>query len=156
MKILIVEDDDGVYVTFRNLLKDLGAEIFHAETWVQMQDAMRVQTFDAILLDLGLPDSGTYDTISKIHDLKMSAPSTAICVITGHPGQTREQAIQAGADDFLHKTSAMRPRTLIQLVANLIGKAGNSKCSQKVDNQMKIAEKATHTVIEQMKPDASR
>lgn len=153
MKLLIVEDDSGVYRTFRSLLKDLGAEIAHAESWAAMKEEMRKVKFDAILLDLGLPDSGTDDTLSKIHDLKMSSPATAICVITGHPGQTRESALEAGADDFLHKTSAMKPRTLIQLVANLLSKAGG--CAQ-MDNQMKIAEKATHTVIQQMNSDGAR
>lgn len=152
MKLLIVEDDSGVYRTFRSLLKDLGAEIVHADSWSAMKEEMRKGQFDAILLDLGLPDSHTDDTLSKIHDLKMSSPATAICVITGHPGQTREAALEAGADDFLHKTSAMKPRTLIQLVANLFSKSGGNK----VENQLRIAETATHTVIQQMKADGTR
>ncbi len=57
-------------------------------------------TPDVILLDLRLPDSDGYATITGIRDCCRAA---RIIVLTGCPGVTAEQAKRSGADAYLDK-----------------------------------------------------
>lgn len=148
MNILIVEDDDGVSDVLHVVMRDLQANIKRVERWHQMMEVLAVERYDVVLLDLGLPDSGTEATLENIKPLKMQFPETAICVITGHPSQTEENALAHGADDFIHKNEVLKPMRLVQKIASLVSRFSNS--GQKLDNQTKMLKEATHRTIKEM------
>ena len=104
LKLLLVEDD----MLFTQLLQDLLAkqpspqmEIVHAQ---QLETALQhlAQTkFDAVLADLGLPDSQGIETFLK---LQHASPDMPIVVLTGSEDLELESNIlQAGAQDYLIK-----------------------------------------------------
>ena len=74
-------------------------------TWVERlsaaQDALTGSTFDAILLDLSLPDSDRIETFRAIRE---RAPLAPVVLMTGI-GDERlaRQAVQEGAQDYLVK-----------------------------------------------------
>jgi len=148
MNLLIVEDDSGVCEMLGRSLRKMSAHIDMAGSWQQMRLFLEQKDYQVLLLDLGLPDSSTDLTLSKIRFLKMEHPNMAICVITGHPSHTKDGALKAGADDFVHKADLMRPPGLIQILSNLISKMGSS--SKKLTDQIKLADDATHHVIREM------
>ena len=148
MNLLIVEDDSGVREMLIRSLRETQYLIDMAVSWGQMEVFLEQKDYQILLLDLGLPDSSTDITLSKIRPLKMEHPEMAICVITGHPAHTKESALKAGADDFVHKTDLMRPPGLIQILSNLISKVGSS--SKKMTDQINLAADATHHVIREM------
>ena len=148
MNLLIVEDDSGVREMLGRSLRKMPSQIDMAVSWEQMTLLLEEKEYQILLLDLGLPDSSTDLTLSRIRPLKMEHPNMAICVITGHPGHTKEEALKAGADDFVHKADLMRPPGLIQILSNLISKMGSS--SKKLTDQIKLADDATHHVIREM------
>jgi len=148
MNILIVEDDPGVSASIIRLLKEVPATLVRAPMWRGMEEALKVSHFDLILLDLGLPDSSTDETLLKIKDLKMRYPATAVCVITGQPSQNAETAQNAGADTFLHKTEVFQPHRLISVISALFSRT--SKASNNLDAQTELLKQAVPAVIEEM------
>lgn len=62
--------------------------------------------YDAILLDLGLPDSDGLDTFRAV---SKAAPHLAIIVVSGlHNWDTAEEAVMLGAQDFVVKGTTRR------------------------------------------------
>ena len=76
-------------------------------------ELLKKDTFDAILLDLTLPDSHGIETVGKVQEFATTVP---IIVLTGlEDGDIALQAIQYGAQDYLVKgqiNSAMIARVI--------------------------------------------
>ena len=103
LKILLVEDDLGDADLTEELLLDSSVvfEIENATCLSEAADKINNETFDAILLDLGLPDSQGMETIRSIREVAQNIP---IVVQTGnHDKQTGLDAIKEGAQDFVVK-----------------------------------------------------
>ena len=149
MRILIVEDDKAVAELIRRVLRPLDAETYLAYDWAGLERALKLFEFDAICLDLGLPDSRTHETLSKIKSLKMSHSRTAIMVITGQPMLTRLQAEEAGADSFLRKEEALERGTLIRSISAVIARV--VRPNAQLEHQMELARQATEHVVQGMK-----
>ncbi len=103
-KVLIVEDNDGDAMLIRKMLEGAEAqhfEVTRAETLSEATKLIGVKTFDAILLDLSLPDS---HGIKTIESLRIVAPSIPVIVMTGLSDETIGlNAVQKGAQDYLVK-----------------------------------------------------
>lgn len=103
MRVLLVEDNPGDVRLIRELLAEVGSE-------VQLSCADRLSagiagvledSFDAVLLDLGLPDSAGLDTLESLLDAVGSVP---VVVMTGLADEEMGvRAVQAGAQDYLVK-----------------------------------------------------
>ncbi len=106
IKLILVEDNSGDARLIREMLKDAGPEIFECE-WVNNLSSglkrLSETKFDALLLDLGLPDS---DGIGTLEKLLSQAPEVPIIVLTGLADDvTGVEAVQKGAQDYLVKGS---------------------------------------------------
>lgn len=148
MDVLLIEDDEGVALVIKKLVSSIGT-VNWTRTWDGGLEALGAHKYDVILLDLGLPDSGTYNTLDSVKPLKMNYPDTAIVVITGQPMITQENVIESGADGFVPKSDLMRPTRLIQLISTLVARATTSNDS--VRSQLILHEKAATEVSEQIK-----
>jgi len=109
LQILLIEDDPGDAELVDGLLQQNPAPRFR----VQRDDRLAAglernsnQHYDAMLLDLGLPDSQGLETVEIAAGRCQDTP---ILVLTG--GDEEElgaNAMQLGADDFIPKTSLSR------------------------------------------------
>lgn len=104
IKVLMVEDD-LVYARFiKEILKEplqVNFELTHADRVKHALDHIDAKDFDAVLLDLNLPDSTGFDTLNRIYE---KAPSTPIIVLTGLADEdVGVSAVQKGAQDYLSK-----------------------------------------------------
>ncbi|MGA2034837.1 MAG: SpoIIE family protein phosphatase [Thermoguttaceae bacterium] len=104
VRILLVEDDpDDVWV-MRNLLGDRWDGPFdlkQVELLALAIERCADESFDVILLDLGLPDSQGLETFFLMHAQCGDVP---IVVLTGYADEgTAIKAVQAGAQDYLVK-----------------------------------------------------
>ena len=149
MKVLLIEDDMGVAQMLESIVSGIGT-VTWAKTWNQGVAEFSSCTYDAILLDLGLPDSGTQTTLSSIKSIKMNCPNTAVIVITGQPMVTEEHALKAGADAFISKNNVMRPTRVIQLISSLVASICDGS-NDTVKHQLVLHEKAATEVSEQFK-----
>lgn len=105
MKVLIVEDEEGAATVLKHFIEPIASEIIVARNLGDalgfISDAVEI---DIITLDLGLPDSGVEQTLSKIQHIRSLRPNSLIIVVTGHEAEAISmQAITAGADGVLSK-----------------------------------------------------
>jgi len=103
MRILLVEDHDpsATTVMVGLSLPTFGHDLQHASSLKAALELVTTTTFDAALVDLGLPDAEGKDAPLAI---KHEAPSLAVVVLTGADfDQVGEVLIRAGIQDFLPK-----------------------------------------------------
>ena len=103
MRILLVEDDSRQAGLLAEALTGCDArfEFAFARTLREAVESVSAEVFDAILLDLNLPDSRSVETVLRMHQVT----PFPIVVLTGEPGDG-EESIRAGADEYLVKGQA--------------------------------------------------
>jgi two-component system, cell cycle sensor histidine kinase and response regulator CckA len=102
-RVLLVEDDPAFLRFLRESLQGLSAELeMSVVTRLSAAIAcLKTQTFDAVLLDLNLPDSSGLSTLQQITAIDGSVP---IVVLTGTDDARQAQdALRLGAQDWLTK-----------------------------------------------------
>ncbi len=119
--ILLVEDDNRLAGMVCDYLGDNGYEVAHAPTGVEAIDLQTARGFDAIILDLMLPDIDGLEVCRtiKAHD------SVPIIMLTakGDP-MDRIIGLEIGADDYLPKP--FEPRELLARLRAIMRRGGNA------------------------------
>ncbi|HUR24564.1 MAG TPA: hybrid sensor histidine kinase/response regulator [Candidatus Thermoplasmatota archaeon] len=88
-----------------------------AASLAEALQALAKHPFDCVLLDLGLPDSTGLATVQAVLDC---APAVPVVVLTGEEdGELADQALQAGAQDFLEKTQ-LEPSNLGRAIRHAV------------------------------------
>ncbi len=104
IKLLLVEDNPGDAELIETVLSEVDSVAFSLTHVTYLCDglyALKENNFDAILLDLSLPDSTGLDSILQI---QAKAPTFPIVVLTGLNDQTLAiTAVRDGAQDYLIK-----------------------------------------------------
>jgi len=104
IKILLVEDNPGDARLIQEMLKEekISAEnIEHVDRLSKGRTRLAEGAIDAVLLDLGLPDSQGLDTFEKVHS---AAPHVPIVILTGFKDDAQGvEAVRRGAQDYLSK-----------------------------------------------------
>jgi DNA-binding NtrC family response regulator len=99
--ILLIEDDEGSRFGFIRYLSKAGYFVREAACLSEARHAVLSQRFDAVLLDLNLPDGNGLDWIIELRENYQDVP---IIVITGHGDvPVAVEAMRRGADNFLTK-----------------------------------------------------
>lgn len=102
-RILLVEDNRGDSILVGEALRDNPDGVFEVERATTLADARTrtaAERFDAILLDLGLPDSRGFDTLAAM----VSTTSAPVLVLTGLDDEAIGlEAVHQGAQDYLVK-----------------------------------------------------
>jgi len=101
--ILIIEDNNADVDLIKQYLKDgsIKEEVIHAPTFFEGIDAMKNNDILLVLLDLSLPDSTGFKTLSNFVEKQ---PNVPVIVLTGTNNEiVGNQSIKAGAQDFLVK-----------------------------------------------------
>lgn len=109
--LLLIEDDVVDQESFRRVFHK--ATQFSVSIAASLHDGIqliRETAFDAVLFDLGLPDSYGIDTIKRMTE---EFPSIPLIVFTGLSDmQTAQEAIRYGVRDYLVKGEASDARVL--------------------------------------------
>jgi DNA-binding NtrC family response regulator len=105
-KILLVDDDEGIQFGFTKYLNKAGYEVTAVSTLSDAKSGVLAHRYDAVLLDLILPDGNGIDWIGSLRE---NYPNIAIVVITGVGDiPLAVRAMSLGADNFLTKPVNMR------------------------------------------------
>ena len=104
IKVLLVEDNPGDARLVSELLSETQAVTFDLAEVRWLREALKrlgEESFDAVLLDLRLPDSEGLDTFLRIHE---SFPGLPVIVLTGLADEELgTNAVAQGAQDYLTK-----------------------------------------------------
>ena len=99
--ILMVDDEPAVLFGYARYFASAGYETADAANLAEARKAVQARRFDAVLLDLNLPDGNGLDWIPSLRE---EHPAVAIIVITGQGDiPTAVEAMRRGADNFLVK-----------------------------------------------------
>lgn len=109
MRILLVEDDAVLREVMTRSLQDAGHRVDQASDMQQARHLWRVQAFDAVLLDLNLPQdardllSGA-SGLTLLREARARGDRTPVLILTAR-NRTEERiaGLDAGADDYLGK-----------------------------------------------------
>ena len=105
MRILLFEDHSQLADSITRGLAGLGFGIDAFPTASAGLNALKAIAYDAVILDLGLPDRDGLDVLSELRQRNSSAP---ILILTARDGiEDRVTGLDAGADDYVVKPFAM-------------------------------------------------
>jgi len=109
MRILLVEDDDVLRQVMHNSLRDAGHRVDTAAHLADARHWWRVQPYDAVLLDLNIPQSadprqGMASGLVALREARARGDRTPVLVLTArNRTDERIEGLDAGADDYLGK-----------------------------------------------------
>jgi DNA-binding response OmpR family regulator len=108
LRILIVDDDARLFELLQSYLEPNGVVSVHAENGRRGLEALAASAFDAVLLDVMMPELDGLKTLQKIRD-KSRVP---VIMLTAKGDETdRVVGLEMGADDYLAKPFS--PRELL-------------------------------------------
>jgi len=112
MRVLLVEDEEGLILTLTDRLVSEGVEVVSAKDGEAGFDLAVSEGFDLILLDVMLPKKNGYDVC---RDLRQRGVETPILMLTAK-GETIDKVLglKLGADDYLTK-----PFEVMELLARI-------------------------------------
>jgi len=105
MRILLVEDDPSVADSVIDGLVSANLEVDHVATGKDAISKALSESFDLILLDLGLPDMDGQDVCRSVREKS----TTPIIILSARSDEIdRVLALEFGADDYMVKPFGMR------------------------------------------------
>lgn len=107
MRVLVVEDDPGIAQGLRLTLGQHGWAVDCVDGLAPAWAALRTETFDAMLLDLGLPDGDGATLLQRLRQASAGGrpdPATPVLIMTARDQvASRIVGLDMGADDYLGK-----------------------------------------------------
>ncbi|WP_460949909.1 response regulator transcription factor [Spirosoma daeguense] len=105
-RVLIVDDEADICLLLSGLLRRLGYQPTCAHFIEEGRQWLQSQQFDAIFLDLNLPDGLGFDLLPSIREKQEMAK---VVMISAFDGQAeRRRATEQGADYFIGKPFTRR------------------------------------------------
>jgi len=129
MRILLVEDDEALSLPLKKELKSSGFAVDIASNGVDGEFMGNEEPYDAIILDLGLPDKSGLEVLNTWRERENKIP---VIILTARDAwHEKVEGFQSGADDYLAK-----PFHTEELVARLNAiirrRSGEASSSHKV------------------------
>lgn len=124
-RILLIEDDNRLAAMVKDYLGQAGFSVTHAATGNQGITMHEKQVFDALILDLMLPDMDGLDICKHIR----KSSQTPILMLTAR-GDVMDRVIglEMGADDYLPKP--FEPRELLARLKTILRRGKNTTASE--------------------------
>lgn len=130
IKILLVEDSMSDAFLLGELLKrvvEFDFDMTHSVDLASSIDQLTANNFDAVILDLELPDSFGLSTYEKIRE---KADNTPIIIASGNDDrELMANAMNRGADNYLIKDAFDGNRIAIAVLSSMRNRTRNRKHS---------------------------
>jgi two-component system, OmpR family, KDP operon response regulator KdpE len=122
MRLLLIEDDNTTVESVRLCLEiyEPKSQIIATGKGLEALRLMQAEHFDAVLIDLGLPD---IDGIEVIERLRTFSQVPAVVLSARHSPDVIAKALTLGADDYI--TKPFDYRLLLKRLHNLVEKTSS-------------------------------
>ncbi len=115
MRLLLVEDDVMVASGIKLGLSDAGYAVDWVGSGERAEDVLKRETFDAAIIDIGLPNMDGLELTKRLRKGEMSSAAMPVLILTARDGlHDRVQGLDLGADDYM-----VKPFELPELLARL-------------------------------------
>ncbi|MGV1838371.1 response regulator transcription factor [Rhizobium rhizogenes] len=105
MRVLLVEDNAKLASLTSEAMRSHGFTVDWVSSANDAEEAISTISYEAVILDLGLPDR---DGLSLLEPVRRRAPSTPILILTARDAASSIiNALDGGADDYLVKPFVM-------------------------------------------------
>lgn len=112
MRLLYIEDNEKLALNTSASLRDAGFVVDVVHTAEDALHSVKSFEYDAVILDLGLPDLDGLDVLPKI---KMAKPQTPVLICTARDAlDDRVKGLNTGSDDYI-----VKPFAVSELIARL-------------------------------------
>ncbi len=113
MNILIIEDEKPLSDEIKKYLEQEGYSCDEAHTGRLASEKIFINTYDVVLLDLGLPD---YDGIDLLKEMIKAKSDSAVIILSARTSlDDKIKGLDLGADDYLPK-----PFSLLELKSRIL------------------------------------
>jgi PAS domain S-box-containing protein len=142
--VLVVEDNPDIVIGLQDLLQHDGYEVSVAGTCAAAIALVGQQRFNAILLDLGLPDG---DGLDVLREVQRRDPSLPVIIVTAHIAQERTVgSLVKGA--FAYLTKPYNREELRQNLRRAIGVKELAVKAERAEQSLTESEHRFQSVVE--------
>ena len=142
--VLIVEDNPDIVIGLQDLLQHDGYEVTVAGTCAAAIALATQQRFNAILLDLGLPDG---DGLEVLKDVQRRDPSLPVIIVTAHIAQERTVG-SLGKGAFAYLTKPYNREELRQTLLRAIGVKELAVKAERAEQSLTESEHRFQSLVE--------
>jgi two-component system OmpR family response regulator len=144
MRILIVEDEPTLQVQLAQSLREVGFVVDVVGHGVEGHFLGDTEPYDAVVLDLGLPQM---DGITVLRKWRAAGRSMPVLILTARDGwHEKVSGIDAGADDYLTKPFHMEE--LLARLRGLIRRAGGHASSELVCGPLRMDTRSRRVTVD--------
>ncbi|MGY9105378.1 MAG: response regulator, partial [Alphaproteobacteria bacterium] len=101
MRVLLIEDDSATARSIELMLRNDGFIVYTTELGEEGVDLGKLYEYEAIVLDLQLPDMSGFDVLKSLRLAKVRTP---VLILSGNAiVEAKVKALGFGADDYMSK-----------------------------------------------------
>ncbi len=146
MRVLVIEDDLMIGESLSEALQDEAYTVDWVKDGRQAILTLRVQPYDIILLDLGLPEVDGMGVLTAIRDAKIETP---VLILTARDQlKDRIAGLDSGADDYV-----VKPFELAEVFARM--RVLIRRAQGKADNQVTVGNLSLDTAHKRVMMDSN-
>jgi Response regulators consisting of a CheY-like receiver domain and a winged-helix DNA-binding domain len=144
MRILVVEDDPALTAQLRQALTDAGYVVDCAGDGADAHYKGDVETYDAVVLDLGLP---VIDGLTVLRNWRTAGRDMPVLILTARDNwHEKVSGIDAGADDYITKPFHMEE--LLARLRAVIRRSGRHSSAQWINGKIVLDTRRAHVTVE--------
>lgn len=142
MRLLLVEDDESLGEAVKTGLTQFGYIVDWLKNGEIARSILKSETFDLILLDLGLPK---LEGLQLLHSIRANGDTTPVIILTARESvEDRVKGLDGGADDYI-----IKPFDLNELSARIraLTRRSQGRADTEIHYRNLTLDPASHTVI---------
>ncbi|MHA1339020.1 MAG: response regulator [Promethearchaeota archaeon] len=143
-KILVVDDEESIRRTLRGILERYNYDVDVAEKYSECKDKLFTENYDAMILDIILPEINGIEILHIINKANLNLPTI---MLTGAPAlKTAKESVKYGAFDYLTKPIDMQ--VLLNQVKNAVSKKRLIDTRNRLMEELKQKNKELEMLVE--------